>query len=202
MMKSVLATIFLLFALSAAPALAQDRAVDWTLWASAVDVNGTNRFDEFFEMDAEGGVGFGMSLNVFQTERLSTEVAIFSLRTDADLLFEDFEFEMGRIEIVPVTLGLQYHVAGQSHFDPYVGAGIAWVMASDSKSSDLDILGIGAVEFDDEFTYFANAGLGFHFTDKFGAVLDVRYINYEPTSNSAVTGGKEELELSPLFASL
>jgi len=202
-MKSIAASALLLLVISATPALAQDRVIDLTLWGSSVDFQGTNRFDDFFEMDLDRGSGLGLGVNVFLTERVSAELAAFELRSDAELAFADLEpLSMGRLTIRPVTLGAQYHFAGQSRFDPYIGAGAAWVSANDLESSDLDDLGIGSIELDDEFTYYANAGFGFHFTTSFGLALDARYIQYEPASRSKVSGGEEDLELSPLFVSV
>jgi outer membrane protein len=191
----------LLLLLFAIPAIAQDRPVDWTIWGSLVDIQGSNELGEF-TVDTDDGIGLGLSANFFLSDRVSTEIAVFSVRSDADMTFDQFEFELGRVELIPVTLGLQYHFAGQSRWDPYVGAGAAWVSASDLESDDLDLLEKGPIEIDDELTWFANAGLGVRIGRQFGLVIDVRYIEYEPTSTSKLTGGEEDLELSPLMASI
>lgn len=201
-MKPIAASVLLLLIFSATPALAQDRVIDFTLWGSSVDLQGTNRFDDFFEMNLDSGSGFGLSVNVFLTEHVSAELAAFELRSDAELVFAGLEpLSMGRLTMRPVTLGAQYHFVGRARFDPYIGAGAAWVPESSLESADLDDLGIGRLEVDDAFTYYANAGIAFQFTRGFGLALDARYVGYEPTSLSETTGGEEDLELSPLFVS-
>ena len=196
------ATAFaLLLLLAAMPAVAQDRPVEWTLWASMVNPQGSNDLGDF-SVETDNGVGLGLSANFYLTEHLSTEVAIFGQSYDAEMQFEGIKFEMDAVETVPVTLGLQYHFIPASRWDPYLGAGIAWVMAGDIQSADLDEIGVGTIALDDEVSWFAGAGLGYQFGDQFGLALDVRYIDYGPTSTSKVTGASEDLDLASLATSL
>lgn len=199
-MRSAATAFILLLLLAATPVVAQDRPVDWTLWASMADI-GSNELGEF-TVENDDSFGFGLSANFFLSRRFSAELAVFALQSDADMTFDQFEFELGEVDIIPVTLGLQVHFAPESRWDPYLGAGGAWVSASDFESDDLDNLGIGAIEVDDEMTWFANAGLGYRFGEQVGLALDVRYIAYEPTTTSKVTGASEDLDLSPLMVSL
>lgn len=200
-MRSAATAFALLLLLAATPLMAQGHPVEWTLWGSMVNPQGSNDLGDF-SIETDDGVGLGLSANFYLTERLSTEIGIFGLSFDADMQFQDLEFEMDAVELIPVTLGLQYHFVPQSRWDPYVGAGAAWVSASDVQSSDLDNLGVGAIELDDELSWFANAGLGYALGDHFGLAIDVRYIDYEPTTTSKATGATEDLELSTLVTSL
>ncbi|MFA6954597.1 MAG: OmpW family outer membrane protein [Thermoanaerobaculia bacterium] len=200
-MRSAATAFALLLLLAATPVMAQGRPVEWTLWGSMVSPQGSNDLGDF-SIENDDGVGVGLSANFFITDRLSTEIGVSWLSTDADMSFEGIEFEMDSIEMIPVTLGLQYHFVPESRWDPYVGAGAAWVSASDVQSADLDALGVGTIDLDDEVSWFANAGVGYRLGDQFGLAFDVRYLDYGPTSTSKATGGTEELELSPLVASL
>lgn len=201
-MKPVAVTITLLFVLAAVPLAAQDRAVDLTLWASQVDVQGTNRLNEEFETEFESGDGFGLSTNIFLTPRISTEVAAFKLSSDAGLAFAGLPpLSMGSVKLLPLSAGVQFHPAGRSRFDPYIGAGAAYVLADDMESRELTNLGVGALELDNDLTYYVNAGVGFHFMRRLALVVDGRYIPYKPTSRSSVTGGQEDLDLTTLFLS-
>lgn len=200
-MKSVAATILLVAAL-AVPAFAQDSPVDFTIWGSWVDMQGSNDFGNGFETDFESGSGFGLSTNIFLTDRFSTEVAIFALRSDAALTLDGgFPLDLGRVDLLPVTVGVQFHPAGTSRFDPYLGAGVAYVMTDDLQSTDLDNVGLGTIEIDDEVTWMANAGLGIQFTDSFGIALDARYLPVKPASKSKLGGAEQDLELTPLVVS-
>lgn len=201
-MKSFAVSIALLFAFSAAPLLAQDRSLEIGLWGSMVEMQGSTSFDDGFETEFESGTGLGLTANVFLTNRVSVEAGAFLLETDAALNFDDVDqLDLGSVDLVPFTLGVQFHFLGQSRFDPYIGGGAAYMMADDLESVDLTGVGLGSIEIDDEVTFYANAGLGFQFTPGFGLALDARYIPYEPNSVSTVTGTEEDLELSPLILS-
>ena len=200
-MRSAATAFALLLLLAATPVMAQGRPVEWTLWGSMVSPQGSNDLGDF-SIETDSGVGAGLSANFFITDRLSTEIGVSWLSADAEMSFEDIEFEMDAVEMIPVTLGLQYHFVRESRWDPYAGAGVAWVSAADIQSSDLDNLGVGAIDLDDEVSWFANAGVGYRLGDHFGLAFDVRYIDYGPASTSKATGATEELEFSPLVTSL
>ena len=188
-MKPVVIAITLLVVFAAAPLAAQDRAVDLTIWGTSADVQGSNRFSDTFDTDFESGDGFGLSANIFMTKHFSTEIAAFAVSSDASLAIPDVApLSLGSVDMTPVMAGVQFHILGQSRFDPYIGAGAAYVMADDLESNDLDVVGVGAVDLENELTYYLNAGVGFHFTPWFALVADGRYIPYEPSSKSAVTG--------------
>jgi outer membrane protein W len=201
MMRSAATSFILLLVLAAMPVAAQDHPVDWTLWGSMADLQGSNDLGDF-KIETDSGFGIGLSANFFLSQRLSTEVAIFWLNPEATMSFGDIQYKMGETEIIPATLGLQYHFVPESRWDPYVGAGAAYVTASNFESKDLDNLGAGVIELDNKFSWFANAGVGYRFGKQLGVALDVRYIDYGPTSTSSATGGTEDLKLSPLVTSL
>lgn len=200
-MKSA-AAAFLLVAALAAPAVAQDTPVDLTVWYSWLDLQGSNDFEDGFATEFESGEGFGASTNIFFTDRFSGEIAIFKVRADAELTFDGaFPLSIGSIDLVPVSLGVQFHPAGPARFDPYIGAGVAYVMADDLESDDLTNVGLGTIEIDDEVTWMANAGLGIQLTKSLGLALDARYIPVKPASTSSFTGVEQDLELTPLIVS-
>lgn len=188
--------------LCAAPLAAQERSVEFTLWGSMVEMQGDSTLADTFETDFDSGSGFGLSAGFFLTERFAVELAAFSLSADASFSHPDIgEFDMGEAELFPISLGVQFHFAGQGRFDPYVGAGAAYVLVDDFESDDLTNLGVGTVEADDEVTYYVNAGLGFMFTDGFGLALDARYIPFESTTTASVAPGEEDIEFTPLVYS-
>lgn len=188
------------FLFAALPLFAQDRNMRITIFASQVSMDG-GALDESFDTEFEDGNGFGLGASLPFNKWLGAEASIFALRNESRLVFEGAaQFELGRVDLVPIMVGVQAHLTGGKRFDPYVGAGGAYVQASDLYSEDLDTVGIGRINVDSEFTYYVNAGLGFDFTDRFGIAIDGRMIKYEP-STQAAAGEEVELDLSPTIIS-
>ena len=202
-MKSAFAALLLL--LAATPLFAQERRTTVTVWASQVSYDGENTLGSAFDTEFDDGNALGASMNFFMTRHLSVEASVFGIRSDARLIFEDAaELDLGKIDLVPVMVGGQFHILGQSRFDPYVGAGGAYVMADDLNSRDLDLLGLGRIELENELTYYLNAGIGVQITEGFGLVVDGRFIPYETSSRSTspTSPGEEDLEFSPTILSV
>ncbi len=198
---------FLLGLLAALPALAQ-APVDVSVFASGVDAQGDTPFEGGLEADFESGTGFGVAVNWFWGQRLSTEFAASAVSLDAGLEAADeaadedeFLIDLGSADLTPITATLQFHFARDRRIDPYVGAGVAWVLAGDLESEDLDLLEIGKIELDDEITYVLNAGLGVRITDHFGLYLDGKYIPYEPATRAEGDEQDVDLEITPVIYS-
>ncbi|HVG25085.1 MAG TPA: OmpW family outer membrane protein [Thermoanaerobaculia bacterium] len=191
----------LLFALVTLPLFAQQqRDTRISIFASRVSMDGADLGDGF-ETEFEDGNGFGLAASRSFNRFLGVEASIFSLRNESRLLFAgEAPFELGRVDLVPISLGVQAHLTGGSRIDPYIGAGASYVMASDLYSEDLDVVGIGRIDVDSEFTYYLNAGIGFDITPRFGIAIDGRYIPYEPETRSS-TGDDVELDLTPTIIS-
>ena len=196
-------TIAVLLILLAAPLAAQDRDMTITAWVSQVQMQGDNQF-EGFESEFEDGTGIGLSVNRFFGRMLSVEASVFSLRNDVTLRIADSSatVDLGKASLTPITFGGQLHLAGRSRVDPYVGAGAAYVLAGDLHSPDLEVGGRGRLELDDKLTWYANAGIGVEIVQGFSLVADGRYLAYETSSRSTVTGGEEDLDFTPLLVSL
>jgi outer membrane protein W len=198
-MKRVVIAFLILFA--AVPLFAQSPNRSLTAWLSHMELENT-QFDDDFETDFSEGLGYGISANFFFTNHLSAEVSLFTLRSDAELnLADEVALDLGRAELVPLSLGAQLHLAGQRRIDPYIGGGASYVMGDEFFSADLEAVGLGPIELEDKVTWYANAGVGFQLTQGLGLVLDARYFAYETASRSSVTGVEQDLELTPFVVS-
>lgn len=196
------AAITLLLVLAAAPLVAQDRNIQVSVFVSQVEMQGENDFGDGFVTDFDDGTGLGASANLFLGRHFSVEAAVFNLRTDTALVFEDTAtFDLGTLELTPISLGAQFHVLGRSRFDPYVGAGVAYVIADVLSSSDLESAGVGRLELENAVGYYINAGLAFQITEGFGIVIDGRQLQYEPSSRSSATGVEQDLDITPRILS-
>jgi outer membrane protein W len=199
-MKKVVIILSLLLCV---PLFAQDRNVTLTVYASQVDMEGETEFEDGFEADFDDGKAFGASASFPINRWFAIEGAVFAIRSDMTLNFEDAALDLGSVDLVPFTAGAQVHFLGsESRFDPYVGAGGAYVVADDLNSADLTTLGLGRIELDDEVTYYVNAGVGIRIAGGFGIAIDGRQIQYEPSSRSTVTGVEQDLDLSPRLLSV
>jgi outer membrane protein W len=200
------ALIVFLAVLMSAPLAAQNAGVDVGVWGSWANMGGPTRFeDDDSLVEFDDASGFGISANFFWGRRISTELAVYSISTDGTLAGGPpipFTADLGSLNLTPITATLQLHFAPHATFAPYVGAGIAHVIAGRLESTDLDLLGIGTVEVDDETTWHANAGINFRITPNFGIGVDAKYISLRAASRAAGEVADVELELNPLIISL
>lgn len=188
------------------PAFAQERSVDLTGWISYVDPSGETDFEdgEVAEFDSEQG--FGVGINVFWTNAISTEFAAILAEPDLTLRANDPAVPdvVGSLEMMPLTATLQYHFNPNGRFDPYLGGGIAYVLFDDIDSDDLGSIDLDSIDFDDDYGFVANAGLSIDLTETFAINLDAKYV---PVSSPAraVVGGIEtdevDFDINPLIFS-
>ena len=200
-MKSA-AMVALLLLFAAAPLAAQERNIQLTVFVSQTEMQGENEFEGGFETHFEDGEALGAAVNWSRWSHLSLEGAVFGLRSEADLQLGGTPVvDLGKLNLTVFTAGAQFHALGRSRFDPYAGAGVAFVIGDEFFTPDLNNAGLGRIEMDNEVTYYVNVGLGFQITDGFGVVLDARYIPYETASRSSVTGVEQDLDISPRILS-
>lgn len=180
------------------PPPAQERNRRMTVWVGQAEIQGENDFDSAFTTDFEEGLSYGLSANFFLGSHFSVEGSVFAIRSDAQLLLEGAPtVDLGNLNMTAFTAGVQFHPLGARRFDPYVGAGGAYVINGNFSSADLAAGGVGRIDLDNGFGYYLNAGLAIDITGGLGIVLDARELRNEPGSRSSVTGVEEDLELSP-----
>ncbi len=187
------------------PAFAQERSVDLTGWVTFVDPSGDTDIEngEIAEFDSEQG--FGVGINVFWTNAISTEFAASLVEPDLTLRATDPEIPggvIGSLEMMPLTATLQYHFNPNGRFDPYIGGGVAYVLFDEINDESLDDIDFDSIDFDDDYGFVANAGLSIDLTETFALNLDAKYV---PVSSPAraVVGGIEtdeiDFDINPLI---
>jgi outer membrane protein W len=123
-----------------------------------------------------------------------------SLRSDASFAINGQRaLDLGRFKFRPVTANVQWHFMRNGVVSPYVGAGLAYIKASDLSSSDLDVAGIGRIRVGNKTNWDANAGLNFNIGPRFAIAIDGKYIPWKPTSTGS--GGSQKLKLNPTVVS-
>ena len=169
------------------------------LWVATSQVGETR--DEDVLIDFDNARGFGISLNQYWGS-FSGELAATALTQEGRLTAEDIDdIDIGDLDLIPITGTLQYHFAKGSRVSPYIGGGIAYILADDLQSDDLEFLDIGTVEIQDELTWALQAGLDFNFSERFGIGVDAKYIAYTPESASADDDEPIDLDLNPVIIS-
>jgi outer membrane protein len=192
--------LVIILALVALPAAAQSSELG--LWIAQSRVGETDEDEAVLEFDT--GDGFGVSYNKFFGNALSLELSATTLEHDGELSAEGIEeaFDAGSLDIIPIVATIQFHFARNSVVSPYVGGGLAYIMADNLESEDLDRVEIGPVEVDDALTWAVQAGLDINISPRFGIGVDAKYTGYTP--DAAPTDFPDdaiELDLNPLIIS-
>lgn len=210
-MKKLSFLFSLLLICSALPLAAQTRSVDILGFASWVDVSGDTTFDEDaddFGIEFESDQGWGGAVNVFWGSRFSTEFAasIVSPEVNVDPTSGGIPpFLAGEMEMIPITATLQFHLAPAARFNPYIGAGVAYVLFDDVEDSgDLGDIDVESIEFEDDYGVVFNAGLDIGVTDMMALNVDAKYVPVESSATAVFTTGPgetAEVSVNPLIIS-
>lgn len=198
--------------LLSAPALAQDRSIDISVFGTWVDSSGRSTFQigddisNLEEVEFDSDFGYGLAVNVFWTPRISTEFAAALL--EPDFIISERPRAVTRIEpleMMPLTAVLQYHFSPRSTLDFYVGAGAAYVIFDEIEDTDdIDDIEFDSIDFDDDVGLVVNAGLGWAFTPAFGLYLDAKYVPLDAAATAVVAGrprDAQEIKVDPLMLS-
>lgn len=147
----------------------------------------------------DSGRGFGVSATRFRSDHLALEFSASEIRYNGSVEFNAQEsLDLGKLRIRPLALALQWHMAREERFDPYLGAGVAYVMASNLSSSALDSSGIGTVEVKSGFAPVANAGVNVSVSGSVMIAIDAKYMNFRP--DSGPPNARQRLDVKPVIA--
>lgn len=199
--------IAVLVTLAAVPAFGQNRFFDLTGYAAWVDTSSEGTFDDGadpVDINFDGTLGYGIAANVFWGERISTEFAIVRVNSDINFRQRAVANAGTEAEMMPITAVLQFHLAPNGTFDPYIGAGAAYVLIDDvDRPSELDNVDFESLDFDDDVGLAINAGLGIRLTENFGITLDAKYVPLESSATAVRTTGDQEVrfDLNPVILS-
>ncbi len=190
----------------ATPVLAQQRFFDLSANAVWVDPTNEGSFKDLADpatIDFDPSVGYGASANIFFSDRFSVELAISRVKTDTTIRRRAVSSPGGELEMMPVTAVVQWHFAPNGFIDPYIGAGAAYVLFDDVKDNGLS--GLDQIDLKDDAGLAVNAGLGFKLGNRFGIVLDGKYVPLESNAKAVVLGTGEtsegKVDISPIIVS-
>jgi outer membrane protein len=201
-------TLAVLLLAAAVPMYAQSRAFDLTAYAAWVDTSSEGTFDDTtanpIDVNFDGTLGYGIGANIFFGERISTEFAIVRVNTDVNFRQRAVANGNTQAEMMPITAVLQFHLAPHGRFDPYVGAGAAYVLIDDVDTPDeLNNLDFERIDFKDDVGLALNAGLGVRLTNNLGLTLDAKYVPLESSARAVRTTGNQDVkfDINPVILS-
>jgi outer membrane protein W len=208
-MKRVLLVIALAFLPTLA--FAQVGMLDVTARAVWADPSGEGDFqDSDADFDLDTSEGYGLGVNIRFGDRISTEFAAAMIESDATLESGTVgqTFNLGQLEMIPITGTLQFHLLGGSRIDPYIGGGVAYVLFDELSSDDLRDIDpdIEAIDFEDDIGYTANAGITFNILSGMGINLDAKWIKVSSATvvretSPTVEPEEVEIDIDPLLIS-
>lgn len=187
--------LWILVALAAMPLAAQSS--EFGVWLAQSRVGETDEDEAVLEFD--NGDGFGISYNQYFGNALSLELSAMALEHDGNISVDGEDvFDIGSLDIVPVVATIQLHFGRGGRVSPYVGAGLAYIMADDLGGGVLDQV----VEVDDSITWAAQAGLDININRRFAIGVDAKYTGYTPDAAAADDpSDRIKLDLNPLIIS-
>lgn len=211
-MKRMILIFAVVLMFAAVPVAAQTRSVDLIGFASWVDLSGDSSLEdadgiEDLDIEFDGDMGYGAAINVFIGSRLSAEFAASIVDTEVNVapggpISPVFA---GNLEMIPITGTLQFHLLPNSRIDPYVGAGLAYVLFDNVESEeDLDDVDVDEIEFEDDYGFVLNAGVDLGITDSIALNADAKYVPVESSARARFATGVgqfTDIEVNPLILS-
>jgi outer membrane protein len=188
------------------PASAQHRFFDLSANAVWVDPSNSGSFEDLADpatIDFDPSVGYGAAANIFFSDRFSVEFAISRVNSETTVRRRAVSATGGDLEMMPVTGVVQWHFAPQGFIDPYIGAGAAYVLFDDVNDNGLS--GLQSIDFEDDAGLAINAGVGIRLGNRFGIVVDGKYVPLESNAKATVLGtgatSESKVEISPIIVS-
>lgn len=188
------------------PAFAQRRFLDLSANAVWVDPSNSGSFEDLADpatIDFDPSVGYGAAANVFFSDRVSIEFAISRVDSDTTVRRRAVTAPGGNLQMMPVTAVMQFHFAPNGFIDPYIGAGAAYVLFDDVEANGVS--GLESIDFEDDAGLAINAGLGIRLGERFGLVIDGKYVPLESNAKAVVLGtgqtSEGKVNISPIILS-
>lgn len=190
-----------LVALSLAALPAQAQKIEATALGTFFMQNGTNRVDADVAFDFSNGGGGGLLVGV-NLGKLGVEAGAFFLRTSGSIQFQGSTgVGLDKVDLIPLMLVARFHPLSEGSFDPWVGAGGAYVIGQNLHSADLDAAGFGVIDVESKAAFVLNAGVGFKIAKNVTAVVDGRYMPLKLDTTPMAGGTTFELKMDPLLVS-
>jgi outer membrane protein len=182
--------------LAAAPAFASGFELEG--WASWVNTNSSTAFNSAapnqpFGISLHNKMGYGAGANIFWTNNISTDFSAVEVRPSSRFVTTaNGAIVSGpSLRMTPLTALLQFHFSPKGTFDPYVGAGAAYVLFD--NISGPGSLGVNKINFKNDVGLALNAGLQFGLTRGLALVADGKYVPVHSSTTAVYTAGGQTI---------
>jgi outer membrane protein W len=182
--------------LSAVPTFAAERFFDIKGYASWVDFNSSGTFganpslDRGVDVNFDAKRGYGAAANIFFGSNFSLEVAGTAVKPEVSFgPAPGTSFQGGDVRMLTLTGVLQYHFAPRAMFDPYIGAGAAYVLFDNLKDPrNISDVHFSQINFKDDAGLALNAGIDIGLTPHFGVFVDGKYVPVRSSATANFAG--------------
>ena len=185
--------------LAALPAFAGDRSFDLTGWAAWVDPNSSDTFNspapnQAFNVNFKGKLGYGIGANIFFGNHVSLAVDMVQVRPKATLrprAVGGTSLTTTGTRMTPLTGVLQWHFAPGGVIDPYVGAGVAYVLFD--KTNVFGSPTLSQINYKDDAGLALNAGVSFRISRMLALTADGKYVPLKAAANAVGVPGVQPI---------
>ena len=190
------------------PLAAQQRFFDLNGFYVWADPQGGGELEDLADpadIEFDSDTGYGGSVNFFIGDRLSIDIGASVISPDTEIRRRAIGSPGGNVEIamIPVTAILQFHLIPNGVIDPYIGGGAAYVLFEDAD--DIGIDDLDRLDLEDDVGFAVNAGVAIRLGNRFGIIVDGKYVPIEADATAVNLGETEaedtRIDISPIIIS-
>lgn len=128
-----------------------------------------------FGGDADVGSAVVPELDItyFFTKNIAAELILATTQHKVDLRDSTAgDLDLGRVQLLPPHLNLQYHFRPDKKFSPYLGAGIGYVFFFDEKDGS----SINSINYKNSVSWSLQAGMDYKLNDRWSLNVDLKKV--------------------------
>ena len=145
-------------------------------------------------LDVETARGFGVNVELFLSEKLSTQLGATFINPVA--IINPGDVDLNTISLDIYSLTARYHVAPRSRLSAFAGGGAAYVSLGNLEERFADNI---ELRFDPQTTVVVEAGLRYRFRPRLAIVASLAYMPLEAES-IVIRDERPDVALPPLIA--
>lgn len=166
--------------------------------------------DESGEITSAAGAPLGLNAEVtsefvpevdisyFFTPYLAAELVLATTRHEVDAVAGGTHIPVGKVNLLPPTLTVQYHPMPSSRFSPYFGAGINYTIFYNEDAAGGTIT---STSYDDSVGYAFQAGMDVAISGNWSLNFDVKkvFLDTKVEGNGTIGPWKSDVDLNPVL---